>query len=526
MNRRHFLGSSTLGALAAASTAHFDLSEVTIGDLNRRMKSGRDSAVSLTRKYLSRIAEMDKYINAVIERNPDALRIAAALDAERKSKGPRGPLHGVPVLIKDNIDTADKMSTTAGSLALEGSIALHDAFIVQRLRAAGAVILGKTNLSEWANYRSSHSVSGWSGRGGQTHNPYALDRNPCGSSSGSGAGVAANLCAVAIGTETDGSVVCPASMNGVVGIKPTLGLLSRSGIIPIAHSQDTAGPMARTVRDAAILLSALTGADPRDPATHDSEGHAQKDYTTSLDPKALRGARLGVARKFMGNNTKVDRLIEDAMALMKQQGAEIIDLTDATSSDHEMGEAEGIVLSYEFKTDVNAYLANLGPKARMKNLDDLIAFNLKNADREMPWFGQETFFKAQKCGPLSDQVYLDALAKSKALSRDQGIDALLTKHRLDAIIAPTAGPAWVTDWVNGDFDTGGCSSPAAIAGYPPITVPAGYVEGLPIGLSFFGTAWTEPKLIALAYAYEQTSKMRREPKFLPTVQFTSPHLHT
>jgi amidase len=430
------------------------------------------------------------------------------------------------VLIKDNIDTADRMSTTAGSLALDGSIALRDAFIVERLRAAGAVILGKTNLSEWANYRSSHSVSGWSGRGGQTRNPYALDRNPCGSSSGSGAGVAANLCAVAIGTETDGSVVCPASMNGVVGIKPTLGLLSRSGIIPISHSQDTAGPLARTVRDAAILLGALAGTDPRDLATQAANGHVEKVYTVFLDRNGLRGARLGVARKFMGNNSTVDRLIEDAIALMKQQGAEIIDPADLPSSDREMGEAEGIVLSYEFKTDLNAYLAGLGATARVKTLADVIAFNEQNRDREMPWFGQETFLKAQARGPLTDQIYLDALAKSKKLSREQGIDAVVAQHQLDAIIAPTAGPSWLTDWVNGDCDTGGCSTPAAVAGYPHVTVPAGYAHGLPIGLSFFGPAWSEAKLLKLAYAYEQASKLRKEPKLLATVPLSSPHSHT
>ena len=527
MNRRDFLGSSTAGALAAATSVHFDLAEVTIAELAERLQSGRDTAVSLTRKYLARIAAIDsRTINAVIERNPDAMRIAAELDAERKHKGSRGPLHGVAVLIKDNIDTADRMSTTAGSLALDGSIALRDAFIVERLRAAGAVILGKTNLSEWANYRSSHSVSGWSGRGGQTRNPYALDRNPCGSSSGSGAGVAANLCAVAIGTETDGSVVCPASMNGVVGIKPTLGLLSRSGIIPISHSQDTAGPLARTVRDAAILLGALAGTDPRDLATQAANGHVEKVYTVFLDRNGLRGARLGVARKFMGNNSTVDRLIEDAIALMKQQGAEIIDPADLPSSDREMGEAEGIVLSYEFKTDLNAYLAGLGATARVKTLADVIAFNEQNRDREMPWFGQETFLKAQARGPLTDQIYLDALAKSKKLSREQGIDAVVAQHQLDAIIAPTAGPSWLTDWVNGDCDTGGCSTPAAVAGYPHVTVPAGYAHGLPIGLSFFGPAWSEAKLLKLAYAYEQASKLRKEPKLLATVPLSSPHSHT
>ena len=526
MNRRDFLSSSSVGALAArrgGAAPHFDLSEATIADLTGRMQSGQDTAVSLTRKYLGRIEGFDKHTtNAVIERNSDALRIAADLDRERKQKGVRGPLHGIPVLIKDNIDTADRMSTTAGSLALEGSIALRDAFIVQRLRAAGAVILGKTNLSEWANYRSSHSVSGWSGRGGQTHNPFALDRNPCGSSSGSGAGVSANLCAVAIGTETDGSIVCPASMNGVVGIKPTVGLLSRTGIIPISASQDTAGPMARTVRDAAILLGALTGSDPRDPVTTQSNGHVEKDYTTFLNANGLRGARLGVARKFMGSNSEVDRLIEAAIALMKQQGAEIVDPADLTSSDHDMSQAEGLILSYEFKAGVNAYLANLAPGGRVKTLADLIAFNEQHSEREMPWFGQETFLKAQARGPLSEQIYLDALATSKKLSREQGIDAVVARHRVDAIIAPTAGPSWVIDWVNGDFDTGGCSTPAAVAGYPHLTVPAGFYQGLPVGLSFFGPAWSEPKLLALAYAYEQASKMRREPKLLSTVQFTPP----
>jgi amidase len=522
MNRRDFLQSAAVAA-AVRPHAPFDLAEETVDGLTARMKAGKDTAVSIATKYLDRIAALDKHgpmVGAVIELNPDALHIAADLDRERKQKGPRGPLHGIPVLIKDNIDTADRMTTTAGSLALEGSIAPRDAFIVERLRAAGAVILGKTNLSEWANYRSTHSVSGWSGRGGQTRNPYVLDRNPCGSSSGSGAGVAANFCAIAIGTETDGSVVCPASMNGVVGIKPTLGLLSRSGIIPIAHSQDTAGPMTRTVRDAAILLSALTGVDPRDPATHASDGHAEVDYTKFLDVGGLRGARLGLARKFMGNNGAVDRLIEDWIAEMKRQGAEIVDPADLPSSGEAMGSAESDVLAYEFKTDLNTYLAGLGPKARVKSLADVIAFNNDHSIREMPWFAQELFLAAQKKGPLTDQAYLDALAKSKELARAGGIDAIVGKERLDAIIAPTAGPSWIIDWVNGDHDTGGCSTPAAVAGYPHITVPAGYVYGLPIGLSFFGPAWSEPRLLRIAYAFEQMSKARREPKFLKTAVLT------
>ena len=449
------------------------------------MGNGRETAVSIARKYLTRINDLDKSTtNAVIELNPDALRIAADLDRERKSSGPRGPLHGIPVLIKDNIATSDKMATTAGSLALVGATAPRDAFIAARLRAAGAVLLGKTNLSEWANYRSSYSVSGWSGRGGQTRNPYALDRNPCGSSSGSGAALAANLCTLAIGSETDGSIVCPSSMNGVVGIKPTVGLWSRSGIIPISHSQDTAGPMARTVHDAALLLSALRGVDATDPATQASADHLEPDYTHFLDPAGLKGARLGVARKFMGRNFKVDKLFESLFAQLKSAGAEIIDPADLPSADHDLSHAESAVLSYEFKADLNAYLAGLGPNAPVKTLADVIAFNQQHRDREMPWFEQDLCEKSEARGPLTDKEYLDALAASKRLTREEGIDAVMQKNRLDALIAPTAGPSWLIDWVNGDNDTGGCSTPAAVAGYPHVTVPAGFIDGLPIGISF------------------------------------------
>jgi amidase len=480
----------------------FEWEEATIAQLQEGMRTGKLTAQSLVENYLTRIEAVDKHgpaVNAVIELNPDALSIAAALDEERRTKGPRGPLHGIPILIKDNIDTADRMMTTAGSLALVGSIPAKDSFVAQRLREAGAVILGKTNLSEWANFRSSHSTSGWSGRGGLTRNPYALDRNPCGSSSGSGVAVSANLCAAAIGTETDGSIVCPSSTNSIVGIKPTLGLVSRAGIIPIAHSQDTAGPMARTVADAAILLGALTGSDPRDPITRESNGKALTDYTKFLDPNGLSGARLGIARKFFGFSGQVDKLMEAAIAAMKQLGAIIIDPADIPTQG-KFDDSEFEVLLYEFKADLNVYLQSLGPAAPVKSLQEIIAFNEKHREQEMPFFGQDIFIKAEAKGPLTDSAYRKALAKNQRLARKEGIDAVMQQHRLDAMIAPTGGPTWTTDLVNGDHFTGGFSSAAAVAGYPHITVPTGYVYGLPVGISFFGRAYSEPVLIKLANA--------------------------
>ncbi len=503
--------------------SQFELHESTLNQLQDGMRSGRYTARSITQLYLDRIEAVDKHgptLNSVIELNPDALSIADVLDREYKERGPRGPLHGIPVLIKDNFDTADHMSSTAGSLALEGSIAPKDAFVVRQLRAAGAVILGKANLSEWANFRSKHSVSGWSARGGLTRNPYALDRNPCGSSSGSAVAVAANLCAVAVGTETDGSVVCPSSVNGIVGIKPTFGLISRSGVTPIAHSQDTPGPMARTVRDAAILLNVLSGPDPSDPATEDCVTKGKRDYTKFLDPNGLRGARLGIARKFFGFNDAVDTLINNSISEMRRQGAEIIDPADLPSHG-QFEDSEFEVLLYEFKSDLNAYLGTRGDSVRVHSLADIIAFNEKRRDVEMPYFGQDIMLMAEKKGPLTDKACTDALAKNHQLSRDEGIDAIVRERGLDAIVAPTTGPAWLTDLVNGDHVSGGCSTPAAVAGYPHITVPAGFVHGLPVGVSFFGPAWSEPTLLRLAYAYEQATKIRRLPDFPSTINLVA-----
>ena len=540
MERRKFLETTALGCVLALSkpaslsnasesvpshlpvpVKEFELEELTISELQDGMKSGRFTARSLVRKYLDRIDDVDKNgpaLNSVIEINPDAISIAESLDRERKEKGTRGPLHGIPVLIKDNIDTADRMMTTAGSLALVGSRPAQDAFVARRLREAGAVILGKTNLSEWANFRSSHSSSGWSARGGQTRNAYELDRNPCGSSSGSGSAAAANFCAAAIGTETDGSVVCPSSANSLVGIKPTVGLLSRSGIIPISHSQDTAGPMARTVSDAAILLGALTGIDPKDHATEVSIARNFRDYTQFLDKGGLKGVRLGIARKYFGFNDRTDKLINDRIEAMKKLGAVIVDPADIPTSG-KFDDSELEVLLYEFKADLNAYLGRLGSSSPVHSLKEVIEFNEKNRDREMPYFGQDLFIKAEAKGPLTEKKYLQALAKNHLLSRTQGIDFIMRKHRLDALVAPTGGPAWPTDWINGDHFTGGYSSASAVAGYPHITVPAGYVFGLPVGISFFGAAWSEAKLIKYAYAFEQATKARQAPRFLRAPEF-------
>jgi amidase len=514
---------SVRGVIAPAAGAPLpqrdELFERTVAELGDMMQRGALTSRALTQRYLTRIDAMDKRgpaVNAVIELNPDALAIADERDAERKAGKVRGPLHGIPVLIKDNIDSADKMRTTAGSLALATNTPAKDAFILERLRAAGAVLIGKTNLSEWANYRSTHSSSGWSGRGGQTRNPYVLDRNPCGSSSGTGAAIASDFATVGIGTETDGSIICPSSINGLVGIKPTVGLWSRSGIIPISASQDTAGPMARTVSDAAVLLGALSGADPRDGATAASRGKSSPDYTQFLKPGALKGARIGVARNLAGFSDFVDAKLNEAIGAMKNAGATIVDNANLATAG-KFGDAEGIVLDYEFKAGINAYLASLGPDAPCKTLADLIAFNEREKTREMPWFGQETFLKAQKCGPLTDKKYLDARAKCLRLARTEGIDAVMTKHKLDAIISPSNQPAWPTDWLNGDHFTGGDTSFAAIAGYPSITVPMGYVRELPVGLSFTARAWEEGKLISLAFAFEQATKARRAPGFLPTL---------
>jgi len=518
MKRRAFLGSAAaLAAQTAAPrrAASFELEEISVSDLGAGLAQGRWTSRRLVDLYLERFNALDRRgprLGAVIELNPDAASIAEQLDRERKQGRVRGPLHGIPVMIKDNIDTADKMSTTAGSLALDGWHPPRDSFVAARLRAAGAVILGKTNLSEWANFRSAHSVSGWSGRGGQTRCPYALHRNPSGSSSGSGAAVAASLCAVAIGTETDGSVVSPSSVNGLVGVKPTVGLISRAGIIPISSSQDTAGPMARTVRDAAILLSAVTGVDPNDPATAASDGNTQPDYTKFLDAGGLRGARLGIARKFFARNAEMDAFLNQCIDALKHAGAEIVDPADLPSHG-QWDSPENAVLLYEFKAGINAYLARLPANRHPRTLAELIAFNEKNRAREMPYFGQEVFIEAETKTP-TEEKYQNARKDCLRFTRTEGIDAVLDSNKLDAIVTLTNGPACLIDWVGGDSDTGGCSSPPAIAGYPHVTVPAGLYRGLPIGLSFFGKAWSEPVLLRLAFAYESATNARRKPMFL------------
>ncbi len=504
--------------LPAASNQlpNFELDEITLDTLRKGLESGKFTTRSLAELYAARMQQIDSAgptLRAVIELNPDVLQFAEVLDGERRAKGPRGPLHGIPVLIKDNIATADNMQTTAGSLALVGSKAPRDSAVAARLRAAGVLILGKTNLSEWANFRSTHSTSGWSGRGGLTRNPYALDRNPSGSSSGSGAAVAANLCALAVGSETDGSIVSPSCSCGIVGIKPTVGLVSRSGIIPISHTQDTAGPMARTVADAAALLTVLAGLDPSDPATAAAQGHIEPDYTRFLDPNGLRGAKIGVVRKYAGFDRGVDRLFEAAIAVMKSSGALITDMIEIPTIG-KFDDAENIVLQYEFKTDLNKYLAGLGTNSPVHSLEDIIKFNDKHYDQELPYFGQEIMLQSQARGPLDDPDYLKALADCRRMSRQEGIDLAMDKLKLDALIAPTGSAAWTTDLVNGDHTPGGSSSLAAVAGYPNINVPMGMLFGLPVGISFFGRAWSEPTLIKIAYAYEQATHMRKPPKFL------------
>jgi amidase len=501
-----------LAAPATPAEPATALNEATIAELQAKMASGELTSHQLVEYFLSRIEALDRNgpkLNSVIEVNSEALAIADRLDEERKAKRVRGALHGIPILLKDNIDTADSMLTTAGSLALVNSRPTQDAFIVSRLRNAGAVLLGKTNLSEWANIRSTRSSSGWSARGGQTRNAYAPERNPCGSSSGSGVAVAAGLAVVAVGTETDGSVVCPSSLNGIVGIKPTVGLVSRSGIIPISISQDTAGPMARTVADAATLLSVMGGIDAKDQATAQLKGHRVTDFTAALQPGALRGARIGVARNLAGFHEGVDAVFDQAVARLAAAGAVVVDPANLALSD-EAGDSELVVLLYEFKDGLNRYLA--GRPGAPRTLAEVIGFNERERALEMPYFGQELFLQAEAKGPLTDKAYRQARKISLDAAGRNGIDAVLRKHKLDALIAPTVGPAWTTDLINGDHFLGGdASSAPAIAGYPHITVPAGFVHGLPVGLSFIGSAWSEPTLIGLAYAFEQATLARRAP---------------
>jgi amidase len=537
MNRRTFLQRS--GAAAATGVVHVALTGCSspgraataggassspepveywsVAELQAAMTAGQLSAVEITKAFLRRIERLDRSgprLRSVIELNPDALTLAAALDRERRGRGARGPLHGIPVLIKDNLDTHDRMTTTAGSLALVGSVAPRDAFVVERLRAAGVVLLGKTNLSEWANFRGRPSISGWSGRGGQTRNPYVVACSPSGSSSGSACAVSAGFCTVAVGTETDGSILSPASYCGVVGLKPTVGLVSRSGIIPISASQDTAGPMARTVADVAALLGALAGVDPRDPATAASAGRTASDYVRGLDPKALRGVRLGVAGKQFKLHPRLDSVLDAALEAVRREGAELVDPTELPSLE-DPGEVEFQVMLYEFKAGLNDYLASLGASAPVKSLKELIEFNAQHREEELRVFGQEIFLQAEAKGPLTEPAYLDARAKCVAWSRR--LEILFEEHRIEAVLAPTGGPAHVLDWIHGDHDLGGSSTYAAVAGLPSITVPCGEVQGLPVGLSFFGPKWSEPRLLALAHAFEQATRARKPPRFLPAL---------
>jgi amidase len=521
------LAASLFGGAACAAEAPrpatHDVAYASVAQLQQRMNAGTLDTRQLVDQLLERIRQIDQTgptLRAILETNPDAAQLAGALDQARNGARPHESMYGIPVLLKDNIDTGDRMLTTAGSLALTAAPAPRDAGLVERLRKAGALILGKTNLSEWANFRSGHASSGWSGVGWQTRNPYVLDRNPCGSSAGSAAAVAAGLTTVAIGTETDGSIICPAAMNGIVGIKPTLGLVSRAGIVPISHNQDTAGPMARSVADAAALLSVIAGSDARDPATVDADAHAT-DYTRFLDPDGLRGKRIGVVRQLAGNEPNADRVLDAAIATMKAQGAIIVDPVQLPHLS-ELGAPEMTVLLYDFKHDINAYLATRTGLA-VHTLADLIAFDRAHANEEMVWFGQELFEQAAQKGPLSDKAYVDALALAKRLSGPEGIDAALKAQHLDALLAPSWGPAFVTDpvlgdhIVSGDPTVGGASQPAAVAGYPSITVPAGWAHGLPVGIVWFGTKWSEPTLIAIAYGFEQHSRAWQPPKFLDTV---------
>jgi len=498
------------------------MKEYTIFELQSLMENGTLTSKKIVQSYLERIEMIDSNgpcLNSIIELNPDALTIAEELDKERKKSGPRGLMHGIPVVLKDNLDTADKMMTTAGSLVLLDSIPKRDAFVVEQLRKAGVVILAKANLSEWANFRSEHSSSGWSSRGGQTRNPYALDRNPCGSSSGSAVAVAANLCSVAVGTETDGSVVCPSHQNGIVGIKPTVGLVSRSGIVPISSTQDTAGPMARTVADAVILLGAIIGIDPRDPITNESKGKSHTDYTEFLDDDGLKDSRIGVIRTLFGFDVRVDEILEQCIETMKKKGAVIIDPIEIPSA-KEHWDYEYQVLLYEFKETLNAYLSELGTDAPVKSLKEIIEFNEANKDKVMSIFGQDIMIKAQEKEGLEAKEYLDALENCRKLSRTEGLDKALKESKLDALIAPTGGPAWLTDHITGDHHSGGSSSLAAVSGYASITVPAGYIHGLPIGISFIGGPYSEPTLIRIAYSFEQATRIRVSPSFKPSIEIS------